>query len=66
MAVDPLEVRIARLRGACARLKGIEMRLTAPGQKADRHFEILSSRLNTLLYGIIIAILVPILIRIFP
>ena len=57
MAVDPVDVRLARLEGACAqiteRLASIEGRLGSLEQKVDRHFEILIGRMDRQFYWLI-------------
>ncbi len=76
MATEPIEVRMARLEGSYEqidrRLGSIEDRLGRLETKVDagaaelrRSIDTLSGRIYALLYGIIAAVLVPILIRVF-
>lgn len=83
MAVNPVEVRLAKLEGSYEqidrRLGSIEDRLGRLETKVDtvaaefrgeilelrRDVGAVNGRVHTVLYGIIIAVLVPILIRIF-
>ena len=80
MAVNPFEVRLVRLEGSYEqidrRLGSIEDRLGRLETKIDTKVDALWSelrreigavrdRVHTLLYGVIVAILVPILLRVF-
>jgi len=76
MATGPLEIRMARLEGSYEqvdrRLASIEERLGRLESKIDniaselrREIAGVNGRVNRLLYGIIVAILVPIAIRIY-
>ncbi len=76
MATGPLEVRLARLEGSYEqidrrlgsieeRLGRVEVKIDAVASELRREITTLSGRMYVLLYGIIVAILVPILIRVF-
>ncbi len=76
MATEPIEVRMARLEGSYEqidrrlgsiddRLGRLETKVDAVADRLDRKLDTLSGRIYTLLYGVIAAVLVPIVIRVF-
>ncbi len=80
MATGPLEVRLARLEGSYEqidrrlgsieeRLGRVEVKIDAMANRLDAKIDAVAGRLggkvDALLYGVIVAILVPILIRVF-
>ncbi len=76
MPAEPIEVRMARLEGSYEqidrrlgsiedRLGRLETKVDAVADRLDRKIDTLGGRIHTLLYGVIAAVLVPILIRVF-
>ena len=76
MATGPLEVRLARLEGSYEQidkrlgsieeqLGRVEVKIDTVAGRLDGKIDALSGRVYALLYGVAVAILVPILIRVF-
>lgn len=76
MSANPVEVRLARLEGSYEqidrrlgtieeRLGRLESKVDATAMELRRDIGGVNGRVHTILYGVIVAILIPVVIRVF-